>query len=484
MQKKFLLGIDVGTQSAKAVIFDLQGKIICSGSVALQPIEIPAPLQAIHPDEDIWHSLQRSLQIVMQKFLANPNHKAEMIAAAGLCAIRCCRVLLRTNGDLAYPVISWMDKRLNSAYQHEPTFGKVKYVTTTSGYLTLRLTGEHKDTCANYIGSWPMDDASGDWSHDETDIKKAGLTRDMLFTVVKPGEVLGHITAAAAAATGLPLGLPIVATAHDKAVEALGSGALQRDTALISLGTYVCAILNGGQDRSPGKNYWPFQAAVPGNFLYECMGVRRGMWVVSWFCQQFAPGVERLANEAGLSLEDWFNKQASTVPAGCEGLLTMHDWAPPADHPYRKGVMLGFDGRHGRAHMYRSLLEGMVFTLQNHMRPMLTELNLTLEKLVVSGGGARSDIFLQIFADCFNVPVERKEMTDAAALGSAICAGVAIEVFADFETAALKMVKTAHTFQPKEENHALYQRLNDEVYSQLTGNLDRQLRSLSQIVDS
>lgn len=483
MQKKFLIGIDVGTQSAKAVVFDLDGVVVCTSSVALQPIAIPAPQQAVHEGDDIWQSLQKSLQQLMQKFLANPDHQPEMILAAGLCAIRCCRVLLKGDGELAYPVISWMDKRLNTAYRHESQFGDVAYVTTTSGYLTHRLTGARKDTCANYIGAWPMNDATGEWAGDD-EIKKAGLTRELLFDVIKPGEVLGHVSDKAAKATGLPTGLPIVATAHDKAVEALGSGSLEPGTALISLGTYVCAIINGSDKASQGQNFWPFQAAIPGRFLYECMGVRRGMWIISWFCRQFEPAVAKLAADAGKSIEDWFNDEAARVPAGSEGLLTIHDWAPPAEHPYRKGIMLGFDGRHGRAHMYRSLMEGMAFTLKNHMQPMLNELGIDLDKIIVSGGGARSDLFLQIFADCFAVPVERKEMTDAAALGSAICAGVAAGLFADFEAAARKMVTTSRTFSVSKANHELYEKLNSQVYAQLTGALDTQLQSLSRIVDA
>lgn len=482
MQKKYLIGIDVGTQSAKAVVFDLLGETVCSSSVALKPIAIPAPQQAVHSDEDIWDCSKKALKKLMQEFLADPNHQADMILAAGLCAIRCCRVLLQANGELAYPVISWMDKRLNEAYKHQPEFGDVKYVTTTSGYLTYRLTGERKDTCANYIGAWPMDDFTGEW-HNDTVIQQAGLKREMLFDVVKPGTVLGKVTANVAAETLLPEGLPIVATAHDKAVESLGSGSLDQGTALISLGTYVCAIINGKSEQSSAQNFWPFQAAVPGKFLYECMGVRRGMWIISWFCQQFAPGVEALAKDAGLSLEDWFNREAMSVPAGCEGLLTVHDWAPPAEHPYRKGIMFGFDGRHGRAHMYRSLMEGMAFTLKNHMSPMLTELGIRLDKIIVSGGGAKSDLFLQIFADCFAVPVHRNEMTDAAALGSAICAGVAMQVFSDFETAAKQMVKSSASFTANQENHQIYDRLNREVYSKLSGSFDQPLEALNRIVD-
>ena len=72
----------------------------------------------------------------------------------GLCVIRCCRALLKEDGSLSYPLISWMDKRLNEAYDWKQEHGDVSYVTTSSGYITHRLTGQFKDTCANYIGQW------------------------------------------------------------------------------------------------------------------------------------------------------------------------------------------------------------------------------------------------------------------------------------------------------------------------------------------
>ena len=207
------------------------------------------------------------------------------------------------------------------------------------------------------------------------------------------------------------------------------------------------------------------------------------MWTISWFCNQFRPGVEELAKKAGLSIEDWFNKESEDVPAGCEGLLTIHDWAPPADRPYRKGVMFGFDGRHGRAHMYRSLLEGIAFTLKNHLDPMVDELGIKLEKIIVSGGGAKSEVFLQIFADCFGVPVHRNKMTDAAAIGSAICAGVATGLFEDQKAGVAVMVKPRDVYNPNTENNKMYNRLISDVYRTASESFDGPLEKLGRIVD-
>ena len=483
MSTEYLMGVDVGTQSAKVVIFDVEGNLICEGRKELKPLSIPAPLLAEHPEDDLWDSLQLAFRDVMQIF-TEQGRDPKAIRAMGICIVRCCRALLKADGSLAWPVINWMDKRLNQPYHHLPEYGEVKYVTTTSGYITHRLTNEFRDTCANYIGWWPMDNDTLDWAEDESLWQQCNLTRNQVLDVVKPGEILGYITKEVAELTSLPAGIPVVATAHDKAVEALGAGSLKRGTALISLGTYIGAMVHGQENRKDASHFWPFQASIPNQYLYECMGVRRGMWTISWFRDQFGAAAIADANEQGIAIEELLNREASDIPVGSDGLITLHDWAPPSDAEFRKGAMLGFDGRHTRAHMYRSVLEGIAFTMKNHMAKMAEELNTPFKKLIISGGGANSDLFMQIFADVFGVPTCRNKMKGSVAIGCAVNAGVAIEAFSDYEEALEKMVKMDDGFKPNIENYELYSRLNKDVYQELHQHLDPLFQKLSPIVDN
>lgn len=482
MKSKYLMGVDVGTQSAKVVIFDLDGNAICEGKQQLRKMDIPAPLLAEHPDDDLWDSLKVAFRRAMQRF-GERGGKPQDILAMGICIVRCCRVLLKDNGELAYPVINWMDKRLNKPYEYIDAYQGARYVTTTSGYITHRLTGEFKDTCANYIGWWPMDNDSLDWSTDPAAWLSCNLTRDMVLDVVKPGEILGHITQQVAQQLGIPAGIPVVATAHDKAVEALGAGSLDEGVALISLGTYIGAMVHGHANVKDAQNFWPFQASIPGRYLYECMGVRRGMWTISWFRDQFGAAALSDAHDAGTSIEELLNQEAERVPAGCEGLITVHDWAPPSEAEFRKGAMIGFDGRHTRAHMYRSVLEGIAFTMKNHMDKMALELKTPFKHLIISGGGANSDLFMQIFADVFGIPSSRNVMKGSAAVGCAINAGMAVNVFSDYEQAAQKLVRMGDSFAPNMANHRFYNQLNQQVYQQVNQHLDPLLQALSPLVD-
>ena len=483
MENKYLMGVDVGTQSAKVIITDLDGHIICSGRHPLRKLDIPSPQLAEHPGDDLWDALKTAFRKAMKQFRNDHGGNIRDILSMGICIIRCCRALLKENGELAYPVISWMDKRLNAPYAHHEAYGDVRYVTTSSGYITHRLTGAFKDTCANYIGWWPMDDRTLDWSTDEALIKKCNVPREMLFDVVKPGSVLGYITAEVAEQIGVREGMPVVATAHDKAVEALGAGSLARGTGLVSLGTYIGALVHGRDIVEDTENFWTFQASLPGRYLYECIGVRLGMWTVSWFCDQFGEGILAEARDRGVSIEEFFNCEAEKVPPGCEGLLTVHDWAPPTTAVYRKGVMFGFDGRHTRAHIYRSILEGIAFTVKNHMDKMNRALDTPLEQLVISGGGANSNVFMQIFADVFGVPTRRNRMKGSAAVGCVINAGMAVGAFRSYEDAVARMVRRADEFYPDPNNTEVYKKLNDKVYRHVNRHFDPILKELSSLVD-
>ncbi|QKJ88366.1 sugar kinase [Paramixta manurensis] len=482
MKDNYLIGLDIGTQSAKVVIFHVDGHIVCQGHQPLRPLSIPAPQLAEHPDDDLWDALQLACRQAMDRF-QTLGHDPHRIQAMGICVIRCCRVLLKEDGSLAWPVINWMDKRLNHPWKPEPAYEDVRYVTTTSGYITHRLTGEFKDTCANYIGWWPMDNDRSEWSNDPALWQQCNLRREQVLDVVKPGEILGQVTPEAARKTGLPVGLPVVATAHDKAVEALGAGTLAPGVALISLGTYIGAMVHGSENRQDAKHFWPFLASVPDSYLYECMGVRRGMWTISWFRDQFGAAAQADAHQQGLSIEELLNQESAAVPAGSDGLITVHDWAAPAEAEYRKGAMIGFDGRHTRAHMYRSLLEGIVLTMKNHMDAMAQELGIPFTRLVISGGGANSDVFMQIFADVFGIPTQRNQMRGSAAIGCAINAGIAVGCYRRYDQAVEKLVKPAETFQPNPDNHALYQQLNQQVYQRVHQYLDPLLQPLSALVD-
>ncbi len=458
MAGKYLIGIDGGTQSSKVVVYDLAGAAVSQGRQALRPMSRPAPGIAEHPDDDLWDSICAASRQAMAAFPGDPAD----ILGLGLCTIRCCKAFLRADGSLLQPVMSWMDTR---AYQpYIPDDPELAYVTTSSGYMTHRFTGEFRDSAANNILlQWPID--TDTWQWDPKLFAQFNVTRDMLFELQLPGDVAGHVTAECAAATGIPEGLPVVTTANDKAVEALGTGALGERTALVSLGTYIAAMMHGRENRKTPVEFWTNFACVPYQYLYESHGIRRGMWTLSWFLDLLGPELAAAAAAEGVTREQYLEREAERTPAGSDGLMTVLDWLAPTDRPYRKGVMLGWDARHTRGHVYRSILEAIALTMKTCVDNMCRELGVTLEDIVVSGGGSSSPLFMRVFADVFGIPAARATGPGGASLGAAMCAAVATGAYPDFASAAAAMASPRETFVPDAANTAVYARMLDEVYT-------------------
>ena len=395
------------------------------------------------------------------------------IAAVGLCTIRCCKAFLRADGSLVEPVLSWMDDR---AYQpYLPDDPSLAYATTSSGYLAHRLTGRFSDTAANNILlQWPIDTDTWQWSEDDALLREFDVTREMLLELQLPGEVIGPLTAEAAVATGLPAGIPVVTTANDKAVETLGTGPLGERAALISLGTYIGGIVPGHVNHKTPTEFWTNFACVPHRYLYESHGIRRGMWTLTWFLDLLGPELAERAAALGVSREELVEQEAALVPAGSDGLITVLDWLAPTDKTFRKGVMLGFDARHARGHVYRSILEAIALTMKRNLDAMCRELDITLEEIVISGGGARSPLFLQIFADVFGITASRNTVEAGASLGAAICAAVGAGIHPDVEAATERMAdgRIREAFAPDPANAALYARINETVTATIRDDTD------------
>jgi sugar (pentulose or hexulose) kinase len=460
----YLVGIDNGSQSTKVSVFDENGHVVCRAREPLRPPDTSRPGIVEHPGDDLWDSIGRASRRAMA---ALPGEASDVVGV-GLCTIRFCRALLREDGTLSSPVMSWMDDRVSRPYEHSDP--AVRYVTTSSGYISRRMTGQFRDTAANYQGMWPISTDSWRWLRDDEDFFRYGIGRDMLFELLQPGDVLGPVTEEAARHTGIPAGTPVVATANDKAVEALGCGLGSAGTLLVSLGTYIAAMTTGPENRS-GTSFWSNFASIPYRYLYESRGIRRGMWTVSWWRDVLGEEARSAAARAGLPVERHLDLEAARVPAGSDGLMVVPDWLAPTDAPHKKGAILGFDARHGRFHIHRAVLEGIALTVHRCTGAMERELGSHPGTLVVSGGGAGSDLLMQIFADVFALDAVRGKVSDAAGLGAAICAAVGLGVHRSWEDAIANMVRFDTPFRPVPANHALYERLSG-VYDEIPRRTD------------
>ncbi|HSW14838.1 MAG TPA: FGGY-family carbohydrate kinase, partial [Solimonas sp.] len=283
--------------------------------------------------------------------------------------------------------------------------------------------------------------------------------------LVEPGKTMGKLSAVAAEELGLPAGLPLIAAAADKACEVLGSGVQEPDIAQLSFGT--TATINTTQPRyiEVQRMLPPYPAAIPGRYNTEIQ-IFRGFWMVSWFRREFAFREEKLAGERGVAVEALFDELVASVPPGAMGLMLQPYWTPGVREPgpEAKGAIIGFGDVHTRAHVYRAILEGLIYGLRAGREQIEKRIGRPVRLLRVAGGGSQSDQAMQITADVFNLPAERPEHYETSALGAAINCAVGLGLHPDYPTALQAMARIGRRFEPRPEAVKIYDELYREVY--------------------
>ena len=447
-------------------VVDRDGRVLAEAQQPLRAYQSPASGQHVHPGDDLWESVVAATRAALARFDGDPSE----LIGVGLCTIRFCRALLDSSGQLLEPVWSWMDERV--AGPHDPASGAA-FVTTSSGYITHRLTGARRDSVAHVEGAWPLNPSRTDWADSEA-LRAWGVQREQLFDLVAPGSRLGELTPEAASATGLPAGLAVFATANDKAVEALGSGLISERDLVLSLGTYVCALAlqpTGQSDKSDA--YWLNAAALPGERLVETAGVRRGMWTVSWLR-------DRLNEGGGNRSEPELSEAAEREPIGAGGLVTLLDWLPELAHPERRGTILGFDGSQSGPAMFRSVLEAIAVHMREHVDAAEAALGRRFDRVIVSGGGSRSELMMRIIANVFDRVAVRCDRPDAVGTGAAVCAFVGAGEFASWAEAVASLVHEAERFEPEPEAVEAYRTVR-ERYARAREHADRLYAALAEV---
>ena len=158
--------------------------------------------------------------------------------------------------------------------------------------------------------------------------------------------------------------------------------------------------------------------------------------------------------------------------------MTLPDWLAPAGEPWRRGAMLGFGAEHGPHHVHRSVLEGLVLRMRGHVEALEASLGRTPGELLVSGGGSRSDLVMQLVADATDRPTRRLAVPDAAGTGAAICAAVGAGLHPDAPAAVAAMVRPGEAFEPDPDAAATYAGLA-AVHAALPGLTDAAFRAMA-----
>ncbi len=513
MSAEYILAIDNGTQSVRALIFDLQGHLVDKAQVPLDTYFSEHPGWMENHPEDFW----RSLSTACQRLWANTAVPRSAIRGVVITTQRATVINVDAAGRALRPAIIWPDQRANDYPANLPWWWKLAFraigMTDTlaffqreaeagwiaanqpevwanthkylllSGYLNFRMTGRFVDSIGSQVGYIPFDYKRRDWAP-ASDWKWNALPirRDMLPELVEPGALLGTVTREAAEVTGIPEGTPVLAGAADKACEVIGAGCLTPDVACLSYGT--CATVNTTQSRYIEATPFipPYPAAIPGHYSTEIQ-ITRGFWMVSWFKEQFGLHERLLAEERGVAAESLFDDLVNAVPPGSMGLMLQPFWNPGVKipGPEAKGAIIGFGDVHTRAHMYRAILEGLAYALREGKERVEKRSRTRIRRIRVSGGGSQSDAAMQITANVFNLPTERPHTFETSGLGAAIIGAVGLGLHPDFSTAIRNMTRIGQVFEPEHLHARVYDELYREVYLKMYRRLQPLYQSIQRI---
>jgi sugar (pentulose or hexulose) kinase len=497
-----ILAIDNGTQSARAIVFDPRGNLLAKYRVPIESYYSTAPGLAEQAPEVFWDAICQACQGLWAQGVDKSS-----IAAVSLTTQRSTLINLDKNGKPLRPAIVWPDQRraeglkpvggwwgvafalagAKETVSYLQAEGECNWIRTRqpevwrnthkylflSGYLTYRLVGKFVDSVAAQVGYVPFDYKSQKWARPlDWKWQAVPMEKRILPDLVPAASPLGEITAEASSATGIPQGLPLIASAADKATEVLGAGCLEPHIGCLSYGT--TATIN-----TTHKKYIevipllpPYPAAVPGQYSFEIQ-IYRGFWMVSWFKQEFGLREQKLADEQGTEAETFFDDLIRSVAPGSDGLVLQPYWSPGLRFPgpEARGAIIGFSDVHTRAHLYRAILEGLAYALRDGAERTEKRSGVPITELRVAGGGSQSDSALQLTADIFGRPASRPHVYEASALGAAIDAAVGVGIHKDFSTAIREMTRIRDTFEPDAKTHARYDELYHGVYKNMYNRL-------------
>ena len=496
-----ILTIDNGTQSVRALLFNLKGELVAKSRVELEPYFSENPGWAEQHVDYFWQMFAKCCQLLWQQESVIKYGYREKITAVTVTTQRGTVINLDDQGQPLRPAILWLDQRLSQNNQPMPWYWRAAFsligqtqavdyfrrkaqanwlqdnqndiwqrtnkFLLLSGYFTYKLTGNYKDSIGSIVGYLPFDFKKQQWAG-RWDWKWHALPikRPMLPELVKPGEVLGEITEQAAQATGLKAGIKLIASASDKACEVLGSGCISPDTASLSYGTTATINTNNEKYVEPQAFIPPYPSAIPDNFNSEVM-IYRGFWMVNWFKQEFGQNEVAQSEALGVSPESLFDELVAQVPPGSMGLMLQPYWSPGLKNLEAKGAIIGFGDVHTRAHIYRSILEGLAYALREGKEALEKRQKIKISRLMVSGGGSQSDAALQLTADIFNLPAHRPHTFETSGLGAAINAAVGHGYFENYQDATKAMTHVEQTFLPNPDNVQLYNKLYRHVYRKM-----------------
>jgi xylulokinase len=484
MERRLFLGIDVSTTGAKALLIDEEGQVAATATTPLSS-STPRPLWSEQDPHEWWDGVVASVRMALER-AGQAGAQGSAIAAVGLTGQMHGLVLLDEAGQVLRPAILWNDQRTaaqcdeirrrlgherllaitgNEALtgftapkilwvaEHEPAvYAQARHILLPKDYLRYRLTGEYAMDKSDGSGTLLFDLRARDWSAEV--VEALNIEATWLPPTFEGPQVTGVVSARAAAATGLPVGTPVVAGGGDQAAGAVGMGVTEPGMVAVTLGTSgVVFAPTAAPLIEPRGLLHAFCHALPER--WHLMGVMlSAAGSLQWYRDTLAPH-ETFADLVA---------EAGAAPAGSAGLIFLPYLSgerTPYPDPLARGGWVGLTSRHHRAHLTRALLEGVAFGLKDSFGLLGGAGLEPVRQVRVTGGGAQSPLWRQILADVLGVELVTVSTIEGGAYGAALLAGVGAGNWPDVSSACHATIQLGATTVPNERLGTVY----DEAYA-------------------
>ena len=482
----YWLGLDIGTGGSRALLIDEKGKVKAAFTAPHEDMKMERPLWAEQRPENWWDAAQAAIQGVLKEAGATGDD----VKAVGLSGQMHGLVLLDEANKVIRPSLIWCDQRSQPqvdfihralsrdsvvAYTANPmitgftlpkllwvrdnepaNYERAKKFLLPKDYIRFCLTGEHATEVSDASGTGLLDVVMRRWSKEMTERLK--IDTALLPKLHESVETTGTVGKAAAKATGLKAGTPVVGGGGDQASSAVGNGIVKPGIASDTLGTsgVVFAHLDKPQYDHQGRVH-TFCHAVKGK--WHVMGVTQGAGLsLQWFRSQFAPGTDY----------DTLTAEAASAPPLAHGLFwlpyLMGERTPHLD-AYARGGWVGITAKHNRADLVRAVLEGVSFSQKDCLH-IIETIGVEINTVRLSGGGAKSPFWRQMLADVFGVRCATLENTEGSAYGAALIALAGTGAYGSVEETCEACIREVDSIHPQAHEVNLYRR-GYEVYSVL-----------------
>jgi L-xylulokinase len=480
---KYLLGIDNGSTLSKAAIFNLKGEEIAVASCAADT-EYPHPGWTERDMEMLWQSTATAIRKVLVKSGARP----EEVAGIGNTGHGNGVYLLDKQGQPLRNGIQSMDSRaagviakwnqanlyaqifpytIQSLWPAQPNallawlkknepenYERVGAILLVKDYIKYRLTGEITADYTDMSAASLMDVRNKCYSRELMALYDLPEVYDALPPLRHSNEIVGRVTRAAAEQTGLAEGTPVVGGLFDVDASAIGSGVLRANQACLIMGSWSINEVITEEPIVDPDLFMTTIFAGPDLFL-TIEGSATSATNLEWFVNQCC-GDERIeAKRRGISVYEVCNEEvASTAPEDSNVIFHPFLYGSNVQATARAGFY-GVAGWHTRAHLLRALYEGVVFGHLSHIEKLRTA-GAQINSARLAGGGSRSKVWSQMFADTIQVPMEVPGGNELGALGAALSAGIGAGVYRDYEEAVQVAVSVVRVHEPNPANTPIY----------------------------